>query len=204
MRWHFRWVLMDYNLQLLSTCPYPYIGAPPSPARCWGKNRLGTKLGGDGPSPRVCYFQLGKSCDLSAPKRFSKLKKNTSSKVCYFNLPNYSYSLIHLHQKHFSILYFFSHPPTCLYMQEKRWWQVEYMRISLCARGWFFQVVKNCWVLCQVFLAFLPKQRCQPNLTNCWRCSNEIIVCGPTVGVSSSFLLIIRLIQKVFANMQKR
>lgn len=68
--------------------PLPIYRSAPSPARCWGKNRLGTKLGGDGPSPRVCYFQLGKSCDLPAPKRFSKLKKNTSSRVCYFNLPN--------------------------------------------------------------------------------------------------------------------
>ena len=57
----------------------------------------------------------------------------------------------------------------------------------------FSQVAKNCQVFCQtvrgVFLMFFPKnQRCQLDLPNCWRCSNNL-ACRRLYTCSTSLIV---------------
>ena len=98
-----------------------------------------------------------------------------------FNLPSYSFSLIHLYQEPFSILYFFFHHPTWLRAREKRRCQAEYARVSLRPGGRFFssyqklsRLLPNCWR--GVFNVFAKNQGCQLDLANRWRCSEETVV----------------------------
>jgi len=78
-----------------------------------------------------------------------------------FNLPSYSFSLIHLYQEPFSILYFFSTIPPG-FARVRNADAKPSTRAYLCAlEVGFSQVTKNCHVFCQtvggVFLMFLPK-----------------------------------------------
>jgi hypothetical protein len=72
--------------------------------------------------------------DLPTPKKICQVKKNTSPRVCYFfNLSNYSFSLIHLHVLFISFLTF---SPS--FTWEKCQCQVKYVCVSLHAEGKFF------------------------------------------------------------------
>ena len=73
---------------------------------------------------------------------------------------------------------FLFHPPTWLLLVRNANAKSE-PRAYICAlKTSFFQVAEKYQVLCQTigevfFVVFAKTQRCQPDLVNCWRCSNS-------------------------------
>jgi hypothetical protein len=68
-----------------------------------------------------------------------------------FKFSRYSFSLIHLHQEPFSIIYFSVQPPTWLRAYEKH----------ICQEGSFSKLSKNAKSFTSVFNIFIKYKKCQ-------------------------------------------